>query len=379
VEAPFDPGTREAPGNQPPPTPTYVNGTRPLLIALAVACLAALTVLLLNSNLTAGHPASIANTVPPRSVAVLAFLDLTSQAMSEEYFADGITEELIDKLSKMSALHVAPPTSSFYFKGKKLTVSEIATKLGVTYVLDGSVRKSGRRLRVAARLIRADNGYVIWSESYDRPFEDRLWVQDDIAGEVTKALQTAIEEAWMKRQLAKPQKAPVDEEGNPVLDSEGQPLGIDEDDPAGKFDDEDDPILLRLVQLKRGGLVPPTGDELTWQHVAVDEAQDRSALWLGVIGLVLLVAGWRISTYVPPSRYDDDLDAMRRAGDDGLRRKLDEYQQGWARPYQLPGRLLFFAGLGLFVIAGVKMYRAPVPAQPREPEHVAPARGEEWS
>jgi TolB-like protein len=126
------------------------------------------------------------------SVAVLPFLDLTD-AITEEPFADGMTEELIDKLSRVPDLRVPSPTSSFYFKGKKLTVSEIATKLGVTYVLDGSVRKSGARLRVAARLIRADNGYVIWSESYDRPFEDRLWVQDDIAGEVTKALQTAIE------------------------------------------------------------------------------------------------------------------------------------------------------------------------------------------
>lgn len=126
------------------------------------------------------------------SVAVLPFLDLTD-AMNEEPFADGMTEELIDKLSRVPDLRVPSPTSSFYFKGKKLTVSEIATKLGVAYVLDGSVRKSGNRLRVAARLIRADNGYVIWSESYDRRFEDRLWVQDDIAGEVTKALETAIE------------------------------------------------------------------------------------------------------------------------------------------------------------------------------------------
>jgi TolB-like protein/DNA-binding winged helix-turn-helix (wHTH) protein len=136
------------------------------------------------------HTASTHQT--QNSVAVLPFLDLTD-AMTGEPFADGMTEELIDKLSRVPDLRVPSPTSSFYFKGKKLTVAEIATKLGVTYVLDGSVRKSGNRLRVAARLIRADNGYVIWSESYDRPFEDRLWVQDDIAGEVTKALQTAIE------------------------------------------------------------------------------------------------------------------------------------------------------------------------------------------
>ena len=86
-----------------------------------------------------------------------------------------------------------------------------------------------------------------------------------------------------KRQLAKPQEAPVDEEGKPMLDSEGLPVGRDEDDPAGKFDDEDDPILLRLCQLKRGGLMPPGGDEMIYEHVAIDEAQDRSALEVKVL------------------------------------------------------------------------------------------------
>jgi TolB-like protein len=125
------------------------------------------------------------------SVAVLPFLDLTA-GMKEEEFADGMTEELIDKLSKVRGLRVPAPTSSFYFKGKQITVADIAKSLGVAYVLDGSVRKSGTTLRVAARLIRADNGYIVWSETYDRPFEDKLWVQDEIAGEVTKALRTSI-------------------------------------------------------------------------------------------------------------------------------------------------------------------------------------------
>jgi TolB-like protein/DNA-binding winged helix-turn-helix (wHTH) protein len=129
---------------------------------------------------------------PQKSIAVLPFLDLTS-GMKEEEFADGMTEELIDRLSNIPGLRVPAPTSSFYFKGKQIPVSEIAKTLGVTYVLDGSVRKSGSRLRVAARLVRADNGYVIWSETYDRPFHDILMVQDDIAGEVTKALKASIE------------------------------------------------------------------------------------------------------------------------------------------------------------------------------------------
>ncbi len=127
-----------------------------------------------------------------KSIAVLPFLDLT-EGMHEETFADGMTEELIDKLSKIPGLRVPGATSSFYFKGKKIPLADIAKTLGVAYVLDGSVRKSGPRLRVAARLIRVDNGYVEWSETYDRPFDDILMVQDDIAGEVTKALRASIE------------------------------------------------------------------------------------------------------------------------------------------------------------------------------------------
>jgi transcriptional activator of cad operon len=137
-------------------------------------------------------PAAAVAPQSENSIAVLPFLDLT-EGMKEEEFADGMTEELIDKLSKIPGLRVTPPTSSFYFKGKQVTVADVAKALRVAYVLDGSVRKSGARLRVAARLIRADNGYVVSSESYDRPLHDILMVQDDIAGEVTKALRASIE------------------------------------------------------------------------------------------------------------------------------------------------------------------------------------------
>ena len=138
---------------------------------------------------------------PEKSIAVLPFLDLTD-AMSEEPFADGMTEELIDKLSKMPELRVPAPTASFYFKGKlwprshggeQVTIAEIAKALGVSYVLDGSVRRSGARVRVDARLVHAGNGYVVWSETYDRPTDDMVMVQESIAGEVTKALRSSME------------------------------------------------------------------------------------------------------------------------------------------------------------------------------------------
>jgi transcriptional activator of cad operon len=174
--------------------------------AVAAICLVAMIAFLLvflirgkvaNNNLSAS-PAIAPQ--PQKSIAVLPFLDLTDK-MNEEPFADGMTEELIDKLSKIPGLRVPPPTASFYFKGQlwprshgtaQITIAEIAKKLAVAYVLDGSVRKSGARLRVDARLIRADNGYVVWSETYDRPFDDILMVQDDIAGEVAKALKASI-------------------------------------------------------------------------------------------------------------------------------------------------------------------------------------------
>src|SRR5262249_15192205 len=96
--------------------------------------------------------------VPPpplhTSVSVLPLLDLTEK-MSEEEFADGLTEEVIDRLARVHGIRVPPPTSSFYFKNKRRSVAEIARALDVSYVLDGSTRKSGARLRVAARLIRA--------------------------------------------------------------------------------------------------------------------------------------------------------------------------------------------------------------------------------
>lgn len=124
----------------------------------------------------------------PQSVAVLPFLDLTSQSMDEEYFADGMTEELIDRLSKVPELRVPSPTAVFYFKGRHEPVGAIASSLNVAYVVEGSVRRSGETLRIAARLIRADDGTIVWSETYDRESRDLLQVQDDIAGEVVKAL-----------------------------------------------------------------------------------------------------------------------------------------------------------------------------------------------
>ena len=161
--------------------------------AAAVSLAGVVAFLLFVGTANRMHPATAAIAGPSqKSIAVLPFLDLTDDQMSHETFADGMTEELIGRLSKVPGLQVPAPTSSFYFKGKKKAVTEIAKSLGVAYVLDGSVRMSGARLRVSARLVRGDNGYVVWSETYDRSFDDLLTVQDSIAGEVTKALMLAV-------------------------------------------------------------------------------------------------------------------------------------------------------------------------------------------
>jgi transcriptional activator of cad operon len=184
-----------------PPVPEAPSGAQqgskkwPLLVA-GVAFPLILAVAFLVYGRFGGAPHSSATPDALRaqtSIAVLPFLDLTSESMDQEYLADGMTEELIDRLSKIPGLRVPPPTSSFYFKGKQISIADIAKSLGVAYILDGSLRKSGSTMRIAARLVRADNGFVVWSESYDRRLDDTLKIQDDIAAEVTKALRQSID------------------------------------------------------------------------------------------------------------------------------------------------------------------------------------------
>ena len=122
-----------------------------------------------------------------RSVAVLPFADM-SENHDQEYFSDGLSEELIELLAQVPHLQVPARTTSFYFKGKSATIPEIANALHVTHVLEGSVRKAGNTIRVTAQLVRADNGYYLWSETYDRDLKDIFKVQDEIAAAVVTAL-----------------------------------------------------------------------------------------------------------------------------------------------------------------------------------------------
>jgi serine/threonine protein kinase/TolB-like protein/Tfp pilus assembly protein PilF len=163
------------------------------LVALsAIAVLAAVGVdrLILPRHVDQGAPTS-SFAAPARSVAVLPFVNMSADK-EQTYFSDGLTEELIDLLGRVPDLRVPARTSSFYFKGKDETIANIAMQLRVRYVLEGSVRKSGQRLRITTQLIRADNAYLLWSQTYDRDDSDVFAVQDDIARAVVAALQVKL-------------------------------------------------------------------------------------------------------------------------------------------------------------------------------------------
>jgi TolB-like protein len=130
-------------------------------------------------------------TVPEKSVAVLPFVDM-SEKHDQEYFSDGLSEELIDKLAHTPDLKVIARTSSFTFKGKSDDIRTIGHKLGVANLLEGSVRTSGRTIRVTAQLISVVDGTHRWSETYDRRQGDVLRVQDEIAAAVVKALKGSL-------------------------------------------------------------------------------------------------------------------------------------------------------------------------------------------
>ncbi len=129
--------------------------------------------------------------VDPRSVAVLPFVNMSGDP-DNEYFSDGLSEELLNTLAGIPGLYVAARTSSFHFKGHTGDIAEIAKKLRVANVLEGSVRKAGDQVRITAQLIEAGNGYHLWSETYDRTLDDVFAVQDSIARSVGEALKVAL-------------------------------------------------------------------------------------------------------------------------------------------------------------------------------------------
>jgi len=132
------------------------------------------------------------------SIAVLPFLNMSSDP-ANEYFTDGLSEELTDALCNAGGLRVAARTSAFFFKGKPADVHEIGAKLHVAFVVEGSVRKQGEQLKVTAQLIRTDDGYHVWSGSFERRLADVFAVQQELAGSLVTALQVKLTGAQTRR------------------------------------------------------------------------------------------------------------------------------------------------------------------------------------
>ena len=127
----------------------------------------------------------------PKSIAVLPFVNMSSDP-EQEFFSDGITEEILNSLASVKDLKVAGRTSSFAFKGQNDDLRRIGEALGVNHILEGSVRKAGAQVRITAQLIQVDNGFHLWSETYDRELTDVFEIQDEIANEILKQLRNKL-------------------------------------------------------------------------------------------------------------------------------------------------------------------------------------------
>ena len=139
---------------------------------------------------------------PANRLAVLPFVNMSAD-VDNEYFSDGITEELLNALTKVDGLQVTSRTSAFAFKGKNTDIREIGIQLNVDRILEGSVRKAGNRVRITAQLINAADGYHIWSENYDRDLTDIFYVQDEISSIIANKLRENLTESAHEETLVK--------------------------------------------------------------------------------------------------------------------------------------------------------------------------------
>ena len=147
--------------------------------------------LALEPALVSARPGMIAGDEGRRSIAVLPFVNMSGDPQNE-YFSDGISEEILNLLAKLPKLRVSSRTSSFAFKGKDVDVPAVAQRLGVATILEGSVRRAGDRVRITAQLIDTKSDSHLWSESYDRRLEDVFAIQDDIAHCIVTALRVTL-------------------------------------------------------------------------------------------------------------------------------------------------------------------------------------------
>ena len=168
--------------------PPFWHSKPILLVIVAVVLAAAPAYFWISKHLP---PSTAAFAPPPHSIAVLPFVNMSGDK-EQEYFSDGLTEELLNSLAEINELQVAARTSAFSFKGKDTDIGTIARKLNVASVLEGSVRRSGNTVRVTTQLINAVTGYHLWSHTYDRDLGDMLKLETEISGAVASALKVSL-------------------------------------------------------------------------------------------------------------------------------------------------------------------------------------------
>jgi TolB-like protein/cytochrome c-type biogenesis protein CcmH/NrfG len=181
-------GTAPAIGGR---TPVSGWSRRALPVAILVVVLGAVSYLAIERPWISKPAGSAVFTPPPHSIAVLPFVNMSGDK-EQEYFSDGLTEELLNSLTEINELQVAARTSAFSFKGKDTDIGTIARKLNVGAVLEGSVRRSANRIRITAQLINAVTGFHLWSKTYDRDLGDVLKLQTEIATSVASALKVTL-------------------------------------------------------------------------------------------------------------------------------------------------------------------------------------------
>jgi serine/threonine protein kinase len=222
-------------------------------------------------SMSAAVQGTVTAPVADKSIAVLPFVEM-SEKHDQEYFSDGLSDELIDHLSHSKDLRVIARTSSFYFKGKQVTIGEIARTLTVSNVLEGSVRRAGEELRVTAKLIRASDGSDLWSQTYERRVADIFKVQDEIATTVTQALNVALT-PHVNGQLhpPKPEAYNLLLQGNyfsNLTTKEDTSRAIDYYDRATRVDPDYGLAWSRLAR--------ETAHQVTWDEGAGPGARDRA-------------------------------------------------------------------------------------------------------
>src|SRR5438045_2040643 len=202
-----------------------------------------------------------------------------SQAKDQEYFCDGISEELLDALAKVEGLRVVARTSSFAFKGKNADVSEIAQKLNVRTVLEGSLRRDGNRLRITAQLIDTRNGFHLWSETYERELQDLFAMQDEITRAIVNALKIKLAVALPMHKKPNPEGYELDLKGRYFLNRREMKRAIDYFQQALAKDPND---AVAYAGLSEAYLVPAARLESVAPREAMPKAKEAASRALAI-------------------------------------------------------------------------------------------------